>query len=31
MRNARFLPAMKNGKTVAAMIIVPVRFKLTQE
>jgi protein TonB len=31
VRSARFLPARKNGRTVASSIIIPVRFKLTQE
>jgi protein TonB len=31
VEKTRFLPAMKNGKSVAASIIVPIRFELTQE
>ena len=29
-RSARFMPARKNGKSVASSIIIPVRFRLTQ-
>jgi len=31
VRNVRFLPARKNGKSILASIIVPIRFKLTSE
>ncbi|MGA2764005.1 MAG: TonB family protein [Spirochaetia bacterium] len=28
VKNARFLPALKNGRTVEASIIIPIRFRL---
>jgi periplasmic protein TonB len=31
VQSTRFLPARKNGRTVASSIIIPVRFKLTQD
>ncbi len=31
VKSTRFLPARKNGRTVASSIIIPVRFKLTQD
>jgi protein TonB len=31
VKNARFLPAKKNGKSILASIIVPIRFKLTSD
>jgi protein TonB len=31
VQQARFLPALKNGRPVASKILVPIRFQLTQE
>jgi protein TonB len=31
VQQARFLPAMKNGRQVASKILIPIRFKLTQQ
>jgi TonB family protein len=31
VKSTRFMPAKKNGRTVASSIIIPVRFKLTQD
>jgi protein TonB len=30
VQQARFLPAMKNGKRVALKIVIPIRFQLTR-
>jgi periplasmic protein TonB len=31
VQQARFLPAMKNGRQVASKILIPIRFKLTRQ
>jgi protein TonB len=31
VKNARFLPAKKNGKSILASVIVSIRFKLTSD
>ncbi len=30
VRSARFMPAVKNGRPVEALLIVPIRFRLTR-
>lgn len=31
VKNTRFMPAMKNGKPVDSILLVPIRFRLTSE